>query len=45
MTRLNRLCSEEGGDDIVFDKDEHVHERWAKLFEWVVRINSYPQSR
>jgi hypothetical protein len=43
MARLNMLCSEEDGDDGVWDENEH--ERRANLFKWVVKISSYPRSR
>ena len=36
MVRLDRLCSEE-------DLDDSGHAQWAKLFEWVVGINSSPR--
>ena len=36
MTRLNRLCLQ---DDNAGHWDENEHEQWAKLFEWVFRIN------
>ena len=38
MARLDRLCSEEDDDDKLCDENEH--ERWGKLFEWVVRMGS-----
>ena len=31
MARLGRLCSEEDGNNPLWDDNEH--ERWAKLFE------------
>ena len=36
MARLKRLCSEDDGDAAW---DEHEHERWTGLVEWVFEIN------
>ena len=43
MARLDRLCSEEYGEAIVWD--EYEHDRRAKLFRQVVGIDFNPLSR
>ena len=43
MARLDRLCSEDDNDDKLWGENEH--DRWGKLFEWVIRTDSSLLSR